>query len=430
MKMVFSSIILGASLVGCAAQQGPSLPQALPLSSSASAQRIPLARSYEVLHRFQSFSDGAGPLTGLTYVDGTFYGTTYYGAAFKSKYGNDNGTIFSMSKLGATKTLYRFASKRDDGLQPKGDLVSFNGELYGTTSAGGVANRGTVYSVTAAGAEKVLRSFYGGTDGGIPDSGLIVVKGTFYGTTYAGGDYSGCYQDEGCGTVYSFTPSGRKTILHSFAGGSDGTSPAAALIDVNGTLYGTTESGGDSCAISGGCGTVFSITLSGKETVLHTFKGGSDGAFPRAPLINVNGVLYGTTSEGGSTCPQEGEGCGTIFSITPSGKEKVLYAFKGGADGLDPVAGLIAVNGDLYGTTYSGGGSGCVLNLGCGIVFAVTTGGSEKIVHVFTGDYGSNGGQPSARLIDVHSVLYGTTFYGGGKQCYYDGCGVVFAVRP
>jgi uncharacterized repeat protein (TIGR03803 family) len=424
MKVFPMSVLLAWVLAGCA------LPQILSFEPGSFPQNVPLAPSYEVLYRFQSFGAGARPLTAVTYLNGRFYGTTYYGSPTGGSYAFDDGTIFSVSRGGVANTLYRFGHKHDDGLQPLGDLLPFNGKLYGTTSTGGVAGRGTVYSVTTSGVEKTIRSFYGGTDGGVPYSGLIVVKGVLYGTTYAGGNYSGCYQNEGCGTVYSITTAGRKTILHSFAGGSDGTSPAAALLDVSGSLYGTTESGGGACAISGGCGTVFSITPDRKETVLHAFKGGSDGAFPRAPLIDVNGVLYGTTSEGGLTCSEQGEGCGTVFSITPSGKEKVLYAFKGGDDGLTPVAGLVEVSGDLYGTTYSGGGYTCLDRIGCGIVFAVTPSGSEKIAHVFTGDYGRNGGQPSARLIDVHGLLYGTTFYGGGKQCSSVGCGVIFAVRP
>jgi uncharacterized repeat protein (TIGR03803 family) len=425
MKMFFRGILLVAVLAGCA------LPQASPFYSAAPALRIPLTGSYKVLHRFRSFGGGARPLTALTYARSTFYGTTFYGSPTSSSYNNfDDGTVFSMTKHGGTKTLYRFGSKHDDGLQPMGDLVSFDGKLYGTTSSGGVANRGAIYSITTAGVEKIVHSFYGGTDGGIPYAGLIDVNGILYGTTYAGGNYSGCYQNEGCGTAYSITPSGHKTILHSFAGGADGTGPAAPLLDVSGSLYGTTENGGDACGISGGCGTVFRITPNGKETVLHAFKGGSDGAFPRAPLIEVNGTLYGTTSEGGSSCAEVGEGCGTVFRITPSGREKVLYAFKGGDDGLEPVAGLVEANGLLYGTTYSGGGYTCLFRIGCGVVFAVTTTGSETIVHVFTGDYGNNGGQPSARLVYVDGKLYGTTFYGGGKQCSSVGCGVVFAVRP
>ena len=126
-------------------------------------------------------------------------------------------------------------------------------------------------------------------------------------------------------------------VVYNFTGGSDGAQPYAGLIDVNGTLYGTTSQGGGSgCAttITSGCGTVFSITPSGQETVLHAFTGGSDGANPKAALIDVNGTLYGTTFHGGDT---KCKGCGTVFSITPSGVEKVLHSFSGPPDVRGPL---------------------------------------------------------------------------------------------
>jgi uncharacterized repeat protein (TIGR03803 family) len=151
-------------------------------------------------------------------------------------------------------------------------------------------------------------------------------------------------------------PSGKETVLHTVDGSSgDGYAPYAGLINVNGTLYGTTVQGGAYCTL--GCGTVFSITTSGTETVLHSF-GPGDGEYPYAGLIDVNGTLYGTTLEGGA-------GAGTIFSITPSGTEKVLYGFAGEPNGFEPYAGLINVKGTLYGTTAAGGvdGDGTVFSL-------------------------------------------------------------------
>jgi len=155
-------------------------------------------------------------------------------------------------------------------------------------------------------------------------------------------------------------------VLHSFGKGKDGANPSAGLIDVGGTLYGTTSLGGArSCNHTDACGTVFSITPSGTEKMLHHFAGGTDGSDPAAPLIDVNGVLYGTTEYGGvHSC--SGGGCGTVFSITPSGKERVLHAFAAKPDGAEPVAGLVEVDGTLYGTTQVGGSSGY------GTVFALT----------------------------------------------------------
>ena len=157
-------------------------------------------------------------------------------------------------------------------------------------------------------------------------------------------------------------------MLHSFGGKGDGVLPRAGLTDLNGTLYGTTENGGNGACGSTSCGTVFSITTSGIETVLHNFAGGTDGAAPFDDLLDVNGTLYGTTEGGGTS------NAGTVFSIKPSGKEAVLYSFKGGkTDGAHPWAGLTNVNGTLYGTTVNGGATAD------GTVFSITLSGKEAV---------------------------------------------------
>jgi uncharacterized repeat protein (TIGR03803 family) len=205
---------------------------------------------------------------------------------------------------------------------------------------------------------------------------LIDVNGTLYGTTEIGGVYSTNYCGLGCGTVFAITPSGTEKVLHSFGNGKDGTYPLSGLVEVNGSLYGTTRGGGSGpCSrYVLGCGTVFSITAGGKEKVLYSFVGGVDGDGPEAALLNVNGTLYGTTAFGGvngSGCSTLG--CGTVFSITLSGHETVLYNFKGTPDGSEPISGLSYVKGKLYGTTSNGGrsGSGC-RGRGCGTVFSIT----------------------------------------------------------
>ena len=144
-------------------------------------------------------------------------------------------------------------------------------------------------------------------------------------------------------------------MLYSFKGSGDGERPYAGLINVKGTLYGTTHLGG-----ANGDGMVFSITPSGTETVIYSFKGSGDGEYPYAGLINVEGTLYGTTIEGGAN------GVGTVFSTTPSGTETVLHSFGGSGDGQYPYyGGLINAKGKLYGTTYYGGahGDGTVFRL-------------------------------------------------------------------
>jgi uncharacterized repeat protein (TIGR03803 family) len=288
----------------------------------------------KVVHSFGYGSDGTYPAAGLINVGGTLYGTTQGGG----KYGL--GTVFSIPTGGTEKVLYSFRGK-PDGHQPlAARLIAVGSTLYGTTYYGGAYDAGTVFSITTSGgADKVLHSFGKATDGSSPEAGLIRdVSGTLYGTTAGGGAYK-------AGAVFSITTGGVEKILHSFSG-TDGSYPFAALIDVARTLYGTTYYGGANKA-----GTVFSITTSGTERVLHSFGGGTDGTLPDADLINVGGTLYGTTSGDG----MYGRG-GTVFSIpTVGGTEKVLHNFRYFYGGTGPAAGLIDVGGVLYGTTQNGG---------------------------------------------------------------------------
>jgi uncharacterized repeat protein (TIGR03803 family) len=247
------------------------------------------------------------------------------------------------------------------------------------------------------------------------------VNGTLYGTTSGCGDFT-CNSAYGCGTVFSVTTSGQETVLHSFGGRrSDGADPEAELIDVNGLLYGTTSEGG--LKASGSAGTVFSITLAGEEKVLYTFQGGSDGAEPYSGLINVNGMLYGTTFYGGSHAACDGEqGCGTVYRISTTGAEKVLYGFAGGSDGAGPSSYLTEMNGVLYGTTAYGGNNH---GFGFGTIFKVSASGRERVLYRF-GATQNDGIRPSSPLTSLNRTLYGTTAYGGGTHGY----GTVFALTP
>lgn len=390
-----------------------------------------------MVYRFKGGQNGNAPEAGLLDVSGTLYGTTagqYYKGA----------TVFAVSTSGKERVLHSFGSG-DDGDTPHASLIDVNGTLYGTTYYGGDATYcgscGIVFSVGTTGKERVLHSFQGDysgdTDGANPDASLIDVDGTLYGTTHEGGAHG--YSSSGYGTVFSVSTTGTERAVYSFKGGSDGAFPYASLIDVKGTLYGTTSGRGDlKCSYTyGGCGTVFSVSTTGTERVLHRFKGGSDGAnsWPGigGSLIDLNGTLYGTTEFGGvGKCQGYIPGCGTVFSISTSGAEKVLYAFQGGSDGAGPGAGLIAVKNTLYGTTSFGGAN----NLGT--VFSMTTSGKEAVIYSFSG--GSDGAVPFASLIDVNGTLYGTTVAGGGQGCSastgartdtaYAGCGTVFKVKP
>ncbi len=193
--------------------------------------------------------------------------------------------------------------------------------------------------------ERVIHSFGAGRDGYDPQAALLNVNGTFYGTTVLSRSR---HQRMWNGVQDQLLA--KRRVLHTFDS-TDGAYPVAKLINVNGTLYGTAYDGGAN--VSDGYGTVFSITQSGKLTTIHNFAGyPNDGSQPVGALTNVNGTLYGTTSEGGTY------GNGTVFSITTTGHETVLHSFGSGSDGDGPMAGLININGTLYGTTDDGG-AGC-----------------------------------------------------------------------
>ena len=425
-RYALGSCVAAAMLVGCGGSQPPigapgaMAQRAAPGPASALAHRM-TEPSYQVMYRFRGprKADGSQPSADLIDDNGTFYGTTTQGGNTGCGGLYDGcGTVYSINASGTEKVLHVFAGSAD-GTIPRAGLIDVNGTLYGTTSRGGQNNYGTVFSISTSGTENVLHSFTG-ADGAYPQGDLIVVDDTLYGTTVEGGT-------DNNGTVYSITMNGNLRMLHSFSGAPDGANPLAGLTNVKGTLYGTTAQGGLKC---GDCGTVFRISTTGQEKVLHKFSFTPDGGDPQAALIDVNGTLYGTTFYGGSGCGSANGGCGTVFSISTTGKEKVLYNFTCCSDGRAPVANLTDVDGSLYGTTFRGGGVGCGHD-GCGTIFSVSTAGSETLLYKFTETRG--GRQPAAGLVDVNGTLYGTT-ENGGFRCFSGfprtQCGTVFAFTP
>jgi uncharacterized repeat protein (TIGR03803 family) len=353
-------------------------------------------------------------------VGGTLFGTTTAGGDSNLCSGGC-GTIFSANPAGLEEVLSSFSGYAlggPDGAGPSGALVDDGGMLYGTTAAGGANGLGTVFAVTPSGVRRLLHTFRG-SDGANPMAALLPLGGTLYGTTNAGGTSKHC--GGGCGTVFAISTTGAERVIYSFTGGDDGQRPSAALIYADRSLYGTTSHGGDpACGTGSGCGTIFSIDSRGAEHVLHRFSG-RDGTYPIGALTEISGTLYGTTSGGGSST-KCGGGCGTVFSATLAGAERVLYSFTGSSDGARPYAGLLAVNGTLYGTTLHGGGASCG-GFGCGTVFSIAqTGGPVRIFHSFSETDGAN---PEASLIDVGGTLFGTTQSGGTTYG-----GTVFAISP
>jgi uncharacterized repeat protein (TIGR03803 family) len=376
------------------------------LSTLAACVALPVfcahAQKLTTLHEFAGNSDGASPYAGVTYRDGSLYGTTPLGGGTACG-GDGCGTIFKLDPATGAETVFG-AFDGSDGAAPFAPLVFADGAFYGTTTTGGASSSGTVFKLDPkTGAETVLYSFAGGKDGAFPAAGLIYQGGVLFGTTDGGGA-------SGDGTIFSIkVKTGAETLLYSFAGGADGANPLAGVIEDAGTLYGTTAYGGGSDS-----GTVFAFNLSsGTETVLYGFTGGADGQHPYAALIDLSGTLYGTTAYGGAA------GNGTVFTLDPStGAETVLYSFKGSPDGAAPFAALTAVKNVLYGTTYYGGRS----NLGAAFSVVPTT-GAETVLFNFSG--GKNGANPYAGLTAHAGALYGTTQYGGSK-----GFGSVFKLVP
>lgn len=264
-----------------------------------------------VLHSFAGYPTrgGANPVASLIGVNGTLYGTTENGGGSPCN-GKGCGIVFSMNPAGDEKVLHGFVGYGGlDGANPVANLIYAHGSFWGTTQHGGGevvkdrGNAGTIFRINMPHREKVVYIFVYypySSNGCFPQGGLADVKGTLYGTTSGNGIYGG-------GSVLEYHHPKRPRLLHGFGYGSDGSAPAATLLNVKGTLYGTTAKGG----MYGG-GTVFSINpTTGTETVLHSFGNGSDGATPLAGLIDVKGTLYGTTSAGGTN------GNGTIFALTP-----------------------------------------------------------------------------------------------------------------
>ncbi len=272
-------------------------------------------------------------------------------------------------------------------------------------------------------------------------------------------------------------------VLHSFTP-AEGQSPRTALVrDSAGNLYGTAFGGGiyENCDNEVGGGTVFKIDPAGNATVLHAFDNQGDGCFPNGLLrdtagnlfggtfsnifkltpantfrvvhnftnfdrgiapagtlvMDSEGNLYGTTFSGGTFKCGLGDGCGTIYKVDKRGNETVLYSFTGKGDGGNPQAGVIRdAAGNLYGTTgFEGKLSGtCTLPQstlhGCGTLFRLAPDGTLTVLHTFTG--GTDGQNISSELtLDSTGNLYGVTAFGGNLNCQAPlGCGAVFRITP
>ena len=379
---------------------------------------IPAGGQQTALYNFCSVSgctDGASPLAGLVMdTKGNLYGTNSSGGT------SGQGIVFKVNPKTKSETvLYNFGTNAGDGTYPESPLALDSlGNLYGTTGANVSYYPQGVFKLTSAGQETVLyRCCSAGTDGASPYASLILdSKGNLYGTTSYGGSSRN-------GTAFKVTTTGAETLLYSFCPGgggctTDGVSPTAGLVmDTNGNLYGATQAGG-----AYGQGTVYEITATGQEKLLYSFCPGGgvcvDGSYPYATLaIDTQGNLFGASKFGGAY------GFGAVFEITQAGQESVLYSFCPSGppcvDGESPTTGLVIdTAGNLYGTTaYGGAYSG-------GTVFEVAATSHQQSVLYSFGASLSDGSSPSASpVLDKSGNLYGTTMNGGAH-----GAGTVFEI--
>jgi|HubBroStandDraft_5_1064220.scaffolds.fasta_scaffold12442_2 uncharacterized repeat protein (TIGR03803 family) len=362
------------------------------------------AATEQVLYSFTDGSDGGYPLAGLVFDDaGNLYGTTSSGGVY------DQGTVFEVSQSNGTwseTVLYSFTGGADGQYPASGLLIDKAGNLYGTTQRGGVYGLGTVFELRRSATEwrEIVISTF--SNGGSEPSGLVRDQaGNAFGTTQAGGAY-------GRGTVFGMqrTQTGwQQLALYSFgANGTDGITPESGVVLGSGErLYGTTPNGGY------GRGTVFELTYSPSgwtEKIIYYFQGGYDGSTPYAGLvIDRAGNLYGTTSSGGEYND------GTVFELTKSAQgwsKAIIYNF----NGVNPSTSALTFDqsGNLYGETYDA-------------IFELSPSNGEWTETSFFDFDGTDGFYPNGGLIfDQAGNMYGTTDSGGGVF----GAGEVFEITP
>lgn len=384
---------------------------ALAMGLAASAISAGQAQTFSVFHNFTGTSDGANPLNGLIGDGaGNLYGTGSYGGA------TSNGVVFKINMSGVVTVLHNFGGGLD-GANPEGALIlDKTGNLYGTTTAGGSSNAGTVFKISAAGHETVLYSFTGAADGAVPEAGLARDgAGNLYGTTTGGGA-------NGNGTVFKLTAPAQtgarwtERVLYSFGTGTDGTTPVAGVtFNSAGGLLGAASAGG-----AYGYGTIFELLPSKTgwtETTLHDFQNEDDGAVPYGGLISYKGNFYGAATEGGTA------GGGTIYELAPGTGGwtfTVIYSVPGWGISGEFRDLKMDASGNLYGTTHCDG------TYSAGTVYKLTPASGSwtyTSLYVFTG--GSDGLYSFSNLVIDGGNIYGTTNEGGDS-----GLGVVFKIVP
>ena len=336
---------------------------------------------FSTLYQFTSGSGGSIPV-GTPYIasDGTIYGTTDGGGNLDCRdlFGDGCGTVFrlrpqptfcaALSCPWINTVLYTFTGGSDGSDPYTGVVLDRAGNVYGTTYAGGASHSGVVYKISPTGSGwsySTIHGFAGGTDGANPTSTPVFdSSGNLYGTTAYGGGCGGT----GCGTVFQLIPSGTgwsENILYNFSG-SYGTPLGGLVLDAQANIYGSASTPN----------TVFELSnMSDEWTATSIYSDQSLGlqSFRSTLARDAAGNLYGTSEFGGNTtnCVY---GCGFVYELSPSAGGWTfaqLYEFAGGSDGALPIGGVVLDrNGNIYGTTYSGGAHTCG-SQGCGVVWEI-----------------------------------------------------------
>jgi uncharacterized repeat protein (TIGR03803 family) len=397
-----------------------------------------------VLYSFPGGVNGQSP-NGTLAIDssGNLYGTTVSGGISNNRGGC--GIVFELSPASGggytPSVLYTFqAVSSTDGCNPESNVILDSaGNLYGTTIQGGINGVGIVFELVRGSGgtwtENILWNFTGGDDGAYPGNVFFGPQGNLYGTTTAGGVQSCTLNgsEAGCGTVYELTSASgewTETTLYEFPNENSGITPNALAIDEHGDLFGTTAFGGPpprlDCNSENGCGVVFELALEADDSfrykVIYSFASTSttDGENPTG-LVLLNGAhLFGATTYGGTV------GDGTVWELSNNGSgwsESILYSFQGGNDAVNPLSPpLLAAGGALYGTAGGAGNGHC--SGGCGTLYRVTnsdSGWSEKVIFRFNKSDGDEYGSSAGLIQDSTGNLYGVTATGGSS-----GDGVVF----
>ncbi len=339
--------------------------------------------------------------------------------------------------------LYNFGTIPNDGRNPTMPLIADGqGNFYGTTSQGGTNDLGTVFELSPDGNggwnEIVLHRFTGSPDGASPyDNGLTFDShGNLFGTTFYGGRKGGnTCGTLGCGAVYELSPDGsggwNEQVLYQFSAGVGGYYPVGNLVvDAKGNLFGAAYYGG-----AKGRGTIYELSPSSSSwtfSVVYSLQDATSGVFPTALTSDASGNLYSTSYAGGGG----GYGTGTVFRLSPSGSTWTftkLYQFYGPGGATPGNILTVDASGNVYGTTTQGGRSTSACNGGgCGVTYMLTPTASglwtEHILHEFTG--GEDGFDPSEGVVvDSAGNVYGAANLGGSNTCA-GGCGTVYELSP